>query len=465
MFKSKLYKLYQTLNKQDLKQFKKWLCSPMHNEHQDVQQLFTFLWSRRSYTSMTLQKERLWKYLYSSKSYDDNHLRYIMSLSLTVLEKFVGYNLTHSDAFLHKKKLAEHFYQHKNVKAARKKLAESQKALVNQIPNEHFYYQQYALESLSFEIEGTQNRTRTTNLTNITTQSRLFFMLSTLRYACTARSHQSLRKAEYQIPLLDAILQEIKSNEYQEHPILMLYYYGYYTLKYPEEDQHFKILKDYVFSHPKLDSHSRKDGLLMGINYAIKQLNSGQPQYIREAFELYKYGLEKQYLLDNKELSLFAYSNTVALGLNLKEFDWVAAFIVTYSAYLPLHLQDNYKHYNTAKLEFERGNLDAAMQLLTQVEYNDLLLNIGAKVILLKIYYQEKHNDALDALLESFRVFLNRKKVLSYHKSNYTNLVNLTKRLLYYSPNSKELEQLKTEITNTNPLTEKQWLLEQLERL
>ena len=76
-----------------------------------------------------------------------------------------------------------------------------------------------------------------------------------------------------------------------------------------------------------------------------------------------------------------------------------------YSQYLPKGLRQNYKHFNTAKLAFDKGDFVKAMDLLLQVEYDELLLNIDAKVILLKIYYQEESYAALGAFLDSFKMF------------------------------------------------------------
>ncbi len=102
------------------------------------------------------------------------------------------------------------------------------------------------------------------------------------------------------------------------------------------------------------------------------------------------------------------------------------------------------------------------MELLATVEYDDVLLNIGAKVLLLKIYYQEGYWDSLEALLDSFRIFLGRKKMLSYHKENYQNLITLTKRLAYLPTDKKATAQLREKIQQTTPLTERAWLLAQL---
>lgn len=462
MLQSKLINCYQKLDKKELRSFKKWLYSPLHNEHKEVQQLFDFIQTRYNITALTLQKERAWEYLYPDTLYDDARIRYLMSLALDVLLNFVGYYWATQDQFELQKNKIQYLQDKKLLKETKKPFQKAQQLLGLPYGNAYYHYQKYELEELTFELAGTTDRTRSTNISAITANATLSFMITTLRYACIALSHQNIKKADYSIDMLEEILLKISANPlYQEHPILMLYYHGYYTLLGQKEN--FLKLKDYLQNKDfGIQEKERREVLLMGINYSIKQLNTGHTAAIREAFEWYRFGLQQSLLLENNQLSLFAYSNIVALGLNLKEFDWTADFINEYSPFLVSDNRANYQQYNTAKLHFVQGDLNKAMQLLTQVEYDDLLLHIAAKVLLLKIYYQLNYYDALEALLSSFRIFLGRKKVLSYHKQNYLNLIAFTKKILQLQHSKEDVILLRSKIEAAQPLTEKKWLLAQL---
>lgn len=464
MYKSKLYKLYQTLDKKDLRKFRKWICSPMHNEHVMVQQLFYFFETRKSYTVTTLSKERAWKYLYLDEKYNDLRMRHLMSIAYDVLVSFVRYKLSENETFFQKKLFASYLFEQKLEKQAYKTLSSAANCLEKGKSSELYYFQQYELEVLKLEEVTQQNRVNDLNIIPIIDYARLFFMITTLRYAYTALGHQNLRNIEYEIPLLDSILGEIeeKENDYEMYPLLKIYYHGYLTLKKPEDTRHFFALKAYIDNN-KLNTKEQKATLLMCINYMLKKLNTGEIEYIKETFSLYQYGIDTNCLLEEGGLfSAFTYKNIVTLGLNLKEYDWTEAFIHNYSQYLPSKLRENYKHFNTAKLAFDKGDFAKAMDLLLQVEYDELLLNIDAKVILLKIYYQEDAYDALEALLDSFKVFLHRQKSLAYLKKNYVNLILFIRKLLMLSKDNQGLAKLKEEIETTEQLAERKWLLEQI---
>jgi len=72
--------------------------------------------------------------------------------------------------------------------------------------------------------------------------------------------------------------------------------------------------------------------------------------------------------------------------------------------------------------------------------------------------------DALHSLLDSFSMMLQRKKVVSYHKNYYKELIKLTKKLLELSGGATKLrEALRSEILAKDKFPEKDWFLKMLD--
>lgn len=468
MYNSKLGQLFRSLNKRELQQFKLWIKSPIHNKHKDVIALFEYLFSRRYISELSYRKDRIFKHIYLDKTYDDLRMRHMLSLALDSLINFVRYNTQVSGVNFSNISLAKDLRERKLDKLAQQQLKKAVDSLNSKTHRSGEYYlESFHLEAEQMEQTGTQHRIGSNNLQQVSNSLSHFFMLNTLHYACVHLSHQNLRKSECKIIMLEAVLAEIEASDYSNNPAIMVYYYTYKALQEPEQESYFRALKFYLLNNAASFSIKEyKNLFLQALNYCIKRLNIGGETYIREAFELYRYGLDQKVLFDGGLLSSFTYKNIVALGLRLGEFAWASQFIPNYAKHLDKSNRDSYVHYNTARLYFAQGNYKASLSLLAQTEYDDVFMNMDAKVIQLKIYYEEQEYEVLDSLLQSFTVFLQRKNIIGYHKEHYKNVIFFIKKLLLLRRNNEEAkQQLREQISTTKPLGERPWLLKQLERI
>lgn len=464
MIKSNFIQLYISLTKQEKKALQKWVYSPMHNQHHAVVQLFDYLDKKTRITKTTVGKNRIYKKLFPLEEYNDLKLRHVQSYALNVLENFVGYNHLFLDQLLLNRKQLEAYRLRNLPKLSTKVLRKSVQELSEKsLRNGAFHLEAYQLEIEKFKQGSTERRTEANNLPQLFGHLSEFFIITTLKYACTAASHSNVFKSEYDIPLLAAVLDYADGSTISIS--IKIYYEAYQSLIDADNENHYKALKNIFFEHIALFNEEEQYEIFqLTINYCIKQINTGNSTYFEEVFELYREGLKTKILLDKNTLSRFTYKNIVSAGLKLKEFEWVQTFIKEYTRYLPQKFEQTYKDYSTAKLHYSTGDYTAALQLLIQVEeYDDLFLTLDAKVLLLKIYYEEESIDALLALIASFNVFLQRKGIMGYHKQVYKNWLRLVNKSLGLPLNDKSIKkELIAEVKRTQPLVEQQWLLDQL---
>ncbi|CAA6815918.1 MAG: Unknown protein [uncultured Aureispira sp.] len=469
MIKSKLIQLYTCLDRTELEAFHKWLKSPLHNSDNDLSKLFIYIGSRRVLSKTSLDKNRVFKQLFPTETYQDLKLRRLMSKGIKHLENFVHFWMSKKNTLEQQKNVATFLRTRNRPLLAQQQWAKGKKALALQVDKTHaYYYKKYQLEQEHFEQAASQSRMRATNLQAIVNSFSIAFVIETLRYACTAISHKNLYATNYNIPLLDEILDLAKQSPYLDIAAIQLYYQAYMALTIPKDSIHFELLKRNLLKQEGLlPTKERKDLYTLAINYCIRRINSDESQkFIREVFELYKQGLKNKALLDNGILSRFTYKNIASAGLRLHEYDWIANYISSYAVYVEADYRESYQHYNTSKLYFAKEDYDQAMQRLIQVEYDDLFLNLDAKTMLMKIYYETQSYDALDAFFHSFTIYLQRKEIMGYHRENYLNIIRLTKKLLELPPrNPKAQQQLQDNIDSMQPLTERAWLLEQLRKI
>jgi hypothetical protein len=469
MEKSNLVQLLQTIDKKELRELRKWVCSPAHNQRQDVIDLFDYLTKRNVLGSARLlEKEKIFEAVYPGRKFNDSEVRQVTHFLFKTTEEFLTYReIVNDEAYT--KILLARVYRQKQLSKLFTKTTEVVRRIQEQHPNRnHKYYEnEFFLHFEEYNYLSSKGRNQPLNLQEVSDANDLVFLANKLHLCCLMISHQTVFKVDYKIGLLKEVLQLIEQNAfYLKIPAIAIYYFSYMAMTEKENRTHFQLLKEEITAHGDYFPKQELRGIyLLAINYCIGQLNVGATSFVREAFLLYKHGLAKEVFLENDIISRFTFMNIVSIGLRLNEFNWVEKFIRQYENYLEEKHRENFVHFHLARLHFEQHNYNEAMKLLAQSDYDDTLMSLGAKSMLLKMYFELDEYNALDSLLESMRAYLQRKKVMGYHKSNYKHLIHFTKKLLKVPYFDKEVrEKLQQEIEQASPLTERQWLLEQLKR-
>jgi len=469
MKKSQLVHILKTFSAKDIRDMRKWLHSPAHNQRQDVIQLFNYFFEDNHLEKEAyLEKPTIFSWIFPKETYNDAKMRQVIFFLLKAIEEFLIYQEVCTDEVNMKIILARVFRQRKLDKLFQKNIKHSEK-LLESIDFENIKYlrHNYLIQSEKSTFLSQINRLDK-NLQNVSNALDISFLSEKLRESCLMLSHQSVYKKELNYGLLDSLLPNVEQEEYLKHPIIATYFYVYKTIIGDENESYFHLLKEKISQYESQFSFMEfRDILLMTINYCIRKMNSGIQSFIREAFELFKLGFEKKILIENNQVTRVTFHNVVSIGLKLKEYEWVENFINQYQQYLEETHRQGFVFYCLARLHYGKKDYDKAMKLLVQeVDYDDIIINLSAKTLLAKMYYEQDEFDVLESLLESMRTYLQRKKVMGYHKNNYKNIVRFTKKLLKATPYSKnKREKLKLEITEATPLTEKAWLLTQLSKI
>jgi hypothetical protein len=193
-------------------------------------------------------------------------------------------------------------------------------------------------------------------------------------------------------------------------------------------------------------------------------LNAGNNRFFREAFDLYRAGLEEKHLLEDGMVSRFTYHNVVAIGLWLGELEWVRYFIGEYKNRLEKRYRESSFSYNLARLEYESGHHGYVLELLQKANYRDPLLNLAAKTLLLKTYIDLHEFDLLQSHLDAMRNYIHRKRVIGYHRTNYLNIIRFAEKAMRLSVgDKKETAALREAVQQEKVLTEKAFFLKILE--
>ncbi len=463
---NRLFSTLRQLSKREWRALEQFLRSPYFNRREDVLRLLLQLKiGLLSDSSMTA--EALFERVYPDKPFADQQWRLVQSYLMRLVERFLVAEQISSD-LVACKILAQQAYREHNLQPQVSRALRDGLKIQSKSPlrNGHWHRQAFQLYFEQFQGASSKTPSEDLNRQQLSDTLDIAYLIDKLRQSCLLLAHQGVYQSNYEIELLPAIMDYLPQHRFLEVPAIAVYYHCYHCLREPEQEEHFRLFKQHLLRHgPCFEAREIRDLYLMAINYCIRRINASEDHYFSQVLELYKEGLAQSYLLDKGKLSRFAFHNIAMAGLKTGDLDWVDYFIHHYRRYLERTYRESSYSYTLAHLEYSRSNHEVVLQLLQKSNYRDVLLNLAAKMLLLKTYFELKELDLLAAHLEAMRQFIRRKRIIGYHRNNYRHIINMTSRILYLNPFSNtDVEQLEQDIQTIEPLTERAWLLQQLKK-
>ena len=467
MKKSKLITVFNSLTKRDVREFSKFVRSPFFNQQEELITFWEYLVECKQHLKLIPTKEQVFEQLYPKQKYKDTKVRLVMSDLFKLIEHYLIYEDFFKEEVKGQIRLAS-VYRERNLRKlfdqTVRNVEEEQAAQFTR--NAEYYNESYLLQLEKYQFASISKRTEELNLQEISDTVDVAYLALKLRHTCFLLSHQRVYNTEYRFGLLADVIAYIEEQNYLEVPAIAVYYYCYHSLTRAEEVVYFHKFKQQIVEYSGLfPKGEMRDLYLLAINFCIKKINEGNEDYAKEVLDLYKEGLKQEIFLINGILSRFTYRNIVAIGLKMGNYEWVESFSHTYKFSLEKKYQESVYSYALGHLEYERKNFQEALTLLKRAEHSDLLINLVAKTLLLKIYYELDELDILESHLDSMKTFLRRKKVIGYHQANYLNIINFTKKLISVNPYDKAEKKILQQKIEAEALIEKEWLLAQLDLL
>lgn len=468
MQKSVLAEIVRSLGKKEQRELHKWLQSPAHNQREDVPLLFDYLIKNLQQSDSIVEKEDAWMAIFPEKPYDDAYMRQVMYFLLKSLEEYLVFTDVCSNRVTFQNLLTRIYRERKLEKSYKQSKRLTRENLEAQPLRNGFYlYNLFLLEleESIYQVNFKQNTM--VNLQETADAFEKWFLAEKFRISCEMMAHHSMyRKAHYDYGLLNSALDFAKDRKFLNEPAVSVFYNTYKAIQNSEEEQYFDEMEDLIQDLKTKFTHSEIRWLyLAALNYCIVKVNQGKTKYARRVFELYHDGIASGVLLDNNIVSPATFGNAIGAALQINEFEWAEQFVHDFEHHLEEKERKNIANFNLARIYFTKGDYDKAQRFLIQFDYDNMVYSIIAKTMLLQIYFEQSDLDAFESLLESMRIYLQRKEALNpTYKAAYKNMISLMKKLLNLNPYSKaQKSKLKELILSTNPLRERDWLLKQVD--
>lgn len=474
MLSDKLISLLQTFSKVELNRLRKLVISPYYNEDDDVIKLFDFCFLLLKKAPSQLEnttKESAWIKIYPNRNFDDAHLRRTTStlIQLVILFRSLEQRAQNPlNEWLHEQKALEVAGLDKHLSGVERQISRAIDDI--KAKNVDFY-----LSSFQYHWNVFNRSYRIVAVTDYMAKLlpadealECFYITQKLKMYVAWLSYRQFRSTEQELPIPPGFWDHIKSTRLSHIPMVGIYKLVVKILTEPNNEQLFSELMhqlDQVAEELAPDDY--RECCYIAQNYCALKINQGKSEYYNRAFEIFKNMVARNVLIEDGQLPEGVYKNIITTGLRANALDWVETFIENYSQFLPTTIRVNARAYNLANLFSHRKQYTKALEVLRSVEYSDVTYALGAKTILLRIYYEQGEYLALDSLIDSFRIYLRRNKMISKNlQKEYNNFLNLVKKLTTLrSGDKKTLEEFKEKVMATSYNTPKKWLIDKLEEL
>ncbi len=476
MLSSKLLSLLQTFSGYGRNRFRKFLESPFFNEKAELTALFDivepFLGSENLLEEEQLKKKVVWKKLFRKSAYDDAKLRRLCSeltyqaydfLYVSSCQSAEGPKLLHLMDALAGPGLEKHY---RGVVRQYESLQQKRR-----VKEEGAYLQDFRFERLQHrqQEQQFQRAGQLLELERADQQLDCYYTLQKLKHYSDVLGYEKFLSISSGLKPEPGFCESVMASPLAEEPLIRAYCLVVQMLARPEEEPHYRVLKALLFeSHQLFADSSLRELATYLKNYCIDiKINRGQSDYFYELFDLNEFSLRQGLLLQDGSLNAQAYKNIITVGLHIGKFKWVEGFIQDYTDKLPEGKQENALAYNLAKVYFHQGDYEKVIEQLREVEYQNLVYALGSKLMLLKTYYELSEFLALDSLVESFRIYLHRKREISRDvRQQYRNVLRFTRKLSHISPGDKQaVAKIRKQVEACDALAAKKWILEKVEEL
>ena len=210
------------------------------------------------------------------------------------------------------------------------------------------------------------------------------------------------------------------------------------------------------------------------INFATRQINSGNDHFYKEVLDLYRLGLNHHLVITNQRIGEVAFGNILLSAFHAREFEWAKTFMEEYQKYLDetiradaVALNQGLWHFH--KEEFEEAYLQFLNYSFSNAYQPKARLNI-IRTLFEQFLQDETLSDLLIAQIEAFEKFLHRNTLMpSSLKEADFNTIQLIKRMTTGITQRKNKSKLKKalldQMNRKKRMVAKNWLIKKVNEL
>lgn len=470
MENSNLIKILKSLNKNEFREFGKFIRSPFFNNRSEVVRFYDAI---RVYYPDFNHKEFIPEYIFSrvyeKKKYSDSLMRKLSSLLSNYTLDYIAVKKFKSNSLDYNTKLLEELSKKKLDSMFEKKARQTYIALESSKHNLPYYY--YKMRYSNIQNAYYLNRDVDFTAQNLQKEADNFseyFIAEALEIFARLSNFSKVFNNKYELSLYPEVLNQLKDKNYEKVTLISLYHNILLLLNTNDEKYFFELKKVHKKFENKLGRLDEYNLFTVLFNYCISRIQAGNLKFRYERFEIDKKFVEKNLIQLDEYVELYSFLNAVTNAAYISEFMWAEKFVNDYNDKLnPVYFKDA-RDLSFAIIEFYRGNYRKALEYSSKIDLEFSHLKIDIKNLMVRVYYELGYFIELESLIDTYKHFLKRDKGLTEDAKRLNgDFIKFTSKLVNLKLNNKneDVYLLKQEVENNSYFRFKEWILIKINEL
>jgi hypothetical protein len=482
MKENEFTELFKGTSEEEFSRFGSFLISPFFKVPKRIVKLYELIqkyYNGSDYNPVT--REMISRCFYPGKKYSETqvNIRKLISEFKDFFNRFLSQREFEDREFEQKLLLLKQLRKKQRTKAYKRFLGETKGIIKSDETKdeEHFrklldlsteqylfegYHYKHFDEDLSFEIS------EYLDLYFIAYKLFLFQRLEAREYVLKTNIHKNPK-------FYDAVFKEIENNieHYKNYPEIYCRYLMLKMNKNPDSpslyDEYLKYL-DYTEEEMKINCYSYYQDLL---SHCIRMVNYGKTEFEKRIVEfagiMESKSMFEKYGISNNDLKII-----IECSIGTGKYGWGEEFVKRNIKYAEELSRENIYNLGIAKIYFFNKQYSQSREHLVKVSYEDYVHYVDAKLIEVRIEYEEKCFVELLSIIQTVKKFLkSHTEIGDIYRKSYLAFANFLNRLvkIYESSmiqrfNDYDIRKLKEDISSyPNLLYGVEWLLDKISEI
>lgn len=480
MLNSRLVEILRTFNKEELKDFERFLESPFFKKQRNLTPLYKLLKTGfPEFNDASLEKENLFKKLYGKEKYNDQIMRTLSSEMLKMAEDFfvhsrIKKNQTKYNEFL----LYELFLRNLNNSFEIKMKAAEKIIMDKPLFDEQNLFDQYEIDGLynNYYLGKNNNELYCNAYFNysdhFTVLSILKLIKSKDQFLLYAKNYnvsfdENIVDILFENTNFTEVLKKAKKIKHAYYYHLEIFYLLYNVHLEGDEEAYREVKRKFLKSINKFGYEEKFHIFTQFEIFCIDKIHEGNRDYYNELFDVYDLSLKNNAYTTSPELKMNAmmFRNIVLTSIKANKTDWTKNFIDNYSDKLTDEMKMNMQFFSYAYYYFETRDFLKALENINKVEYELCTIKADVKGLILKIYYELDYFEQALSTIDTYKHYItNTNEIHDDFRDYYRGFVKIYHELLKAKMNNTKIEK-KLLFSNEDSYPDKDWLMKKADEI